>query len=133
MSLLMPLRRSCGSGIRVSTSSCLSRLSSARVVQPVALVAAAISQRLGIPLKDCITKTRAARQLKNVFDLDERLRLLSGLHAVDADKTKGKRIILFDDLYRSGATMNSITIMLIIQGGAAEVFALEISRTRTFR
>src|SRR5438876_2281437 len=54
--------------------------SSARTVQPVALMATAVSQRLGVPVEDCITKTRTERQLKNVFDLDQRLKILEGLH-----------------------------------------------------
>jgi predicted amidophosphoribosyltransferase len=107
--------------------------SSARTVQPVALIAAAISQQLGIPLEDCVSKTRTERQLKNVFDLDERLKILDGLHTVDAAKTRGRRILLFDDLYRSGATMNSITSLLIEQGAAPAVFAFAITRTRSFR
>src|SRR5579885_1328618 len=62
-----------------------------RAVQPVALLAEAITQRLNVPVENCITKTRAERQLKNVFDLDERLRILEGLHAVDAERTRGRR------------------------------------------
>lgn len=107
--------------------------SNARALQPVMLLADAISQRLAVPVENCITKTRVERQLKNVFDLDERLRILAGLHAVDSERTRGRRVLLFDDLYRSGATMNSITALLLEQGGAAEVFALTITRTRSFR
>jgi predicted amidophosphoribosyltransferase len=107
--------------------------SNVRAVQPVTLMATAINQRLGIPVEDCVTKTRTERQLKNVFGLDERLKILEGLHAVDAAITTGRRILLFDDLYRSGATMNSITTLLLEHGGAAEVFALTITRTRSFR
>jgi len=40
---------------------------------------------------------------------------------------------LFDDLYRSGATMDAITTALYEQGKAADVFALTITRTRSFR
>lgn len=43
----------------------------------------------------------------------------------------GKRILLFDDVFRSGATMNSITAALYDQGGAAEVCALTLTRTRS--
>lgn len=72
--------------------------SNVRAVQPVILMTTAISQRLGIPVEDCVTKTRTERQLKNVFGLDERLKILEGLHAVDASRTTGRRILLFDDL-----------------------------------
>jgi predicted amidophosphoribosyltransferase len=107
--------------------------SAARKHPPVALVAEAISQRLGIPLVASITRTRNVQQLKDVHDLDERLKLLDGLHTIDATVTRGKSILLFDDLYRSGATMNAITTALYEQGGATSVYALTITRTRSNR
>jgi adenine/guanine phosphoribosyltransferase-like PRPP-binding protein len=68
----------------------------------VSVIGGALSQRLNIPLVDCVRKTRDAPQLKNVYDLDERMRLLDGLHDVDASATNGRKILLFDDLYRLG-------------------------------
>ena len=107
--------------------------STARKIQPVALLASALSQRLNIPVVDCVKRTRDVPQLKNVRDLDERMILLADLHAVDVTATQGKRILLFDDLYRSGATMNAITTTLYEQGKAADVFALTITQTRSYR
>jgi competence protein ComFC len=105
--------------------------SNPRPVQPVRLLAAAISERIGIPLAECVTRKKDVPQLKDVLDLDERTELLEGAHAIDAAATQGKRILLFDDLYRSGATMNAITRELYDSGKAAEVFALTITRTRS--
>ena len=102
-----------------------------RAVQPVLVLANAISKRLGIPLADCVTRTRDIKELKNVSDLDERLNLLEGLHTVDKSATRGKSVLIFDDLYRSGATMNAITTELFEAGNAADVFALAITRTRS--
>ena len=107
--------------------------SSHRDVQPVFLLAKAISRRLRIPLADCIAKARNVPQLKNTFDLDERARLLEGLYTVDKSVTQGKSVLLFDDLYRSGATMNAITAELYEAGKAANIFALTITRTRSHR
>ncbi len=107
--------------------------SSARTVQPVILLAKEISNQLRIPLVECVTKTRDTPQLKNIFDLDERLKELDGVHTVDMVATQGRKILLLDDLYRSGATMNAITTTFIEQGKAAEVYALTITRTRSFR
>ena len=72
-----------------------------RAAQPVLVLAKAIGERLRIPLADCVTRTRDVPQLKNVSDLDERLKLLEGLHTVDKSATRGKSVLLFDDLYRS--------------------------------
>ena len=105
--------------------------SNPRAVQPVRLLAQGIAMQCGIAMSDGVTRLRDAPQLKQVYDLDERLRILDGLHAANASVVAGKRILLFDDLFRSGATMNAITTALIEQGGAAEVFALTITRTRS--
>jgi competence protein ComFC len=107
--------------------------STVRTAPPVVLVAQSLSKRLGIPLVDCVQRTRDVQQLKDITDLDERLKLLEGLHAVDKTATEGKRILLFDDLYRSGATLNAISKALYDSGRAREVFALTITRTRSNR
>ena len=88
---------------------------------------------MGIAVVKCIKKVKDTPQLKNVADLDERLRILEGVHEVDSAGIRGKRILLFDDLYRSGATMNAITDILYDHGGAVEVFALTVTRTRSNR
>ena len=105
--------------------------SSMRSVQPVMLIASALGQRIGLPVVECVAKAKSIPQLKNIFDLDERLKALEGAHSIDIEATKNKSVLLFDDLYRSGATMNAITTMLYEQGKAANVFALTITRTRS--
>ena len=105
--------------------------SNPRTLQPVIVLARALGERLRIPIAECLKRTREAPQLKNVYDIDERLRLLEGLYQVDSFATQGKRIMLFDDLYRSGATMNAITEALLDQGKAADVVALTVTRTRS--
>ena len=53
--------------------------STPRTEQPVILLAHAIGARIGIPVfEDCVWKVRETSQLKNIFDFDERLRLLDG-------------------------------------------------------
>jgi hypothetical protein len=74
------------------------------------VIADMLAGRLGIPFADCVKRTREIPELKNVSEYDERIRLLAGIHNVDAVVVKGKRVLLFDDLFRSGATMNAITI-----------------------
>ena len=104
-----------------------------RAVQPVLVLAEAISRRLSIPLALCVSRTRDVPQLKNIFDLDERTKHLENLHSIDESATRGKVILLFDDLYRSGATMNAITGQLNEDGQARNVFALAITKTRSRR
>lgn len=105
--------------------------STPRPWQPVTVLAEAIGRRTGIPVLHAVTRVKESPKLKDVFDLDERLRILAGLHVVDAAATRGKDVLLFDDLYRSGATMNAITEVLYRDGAAKEVFALTVTRTRS--
>ncbi|WP_268576594.1 ComF family protein, partial [Escherichia coli] len=70
-------------------------------------------------------------QLKNVTDSEERKKQVEGLYQVDATQTRGRRILLFDDLYRSGTTMNSITELLLDAGQATTVNAVTITKTRS--
>jgi predicted amidophosphoribosyltransferase len=106
--------------------------SRARAVQPVLLLGDALAKRLGLPfVSDAIAKAREVPELKNVHDYNERIQLLAGAHAVDRAKVQTLRVLLFDDLYRSGATMNAISAALYDHGGAADVFALTITKTRS--
>ena len=105
--------------------------STRREFQPVHNLTKALGERLGIPIADCIARAREVQELKNVADLDERLQLLEGLHTVDESAVRGRNVLLFDDLYRSGATMNSITSVLYDSGKATNVFAFTITKTRS--
>jgi competence protein ComFC len=108
--------------------------STPRKEQPVILLAHAIGQRIGVPVfEDCVWKVRETSQLKNVFDFDERTRLLDGAFEIDPSATTGKTVLLFDDLYRSGATLNAVTSILYDRGGAKDVLALTLTRTRSLR
>ena len=98
------------------------------------LLGEALAKRLGLPFaQDWVRKTREIPELKNVYDYDERIRLLAGAHEADRAKAEGRRVLAFDDLYRSGATLNAIAETLYDQGGVSEVFALTITRTRSLR
>jgi competence protein ComFC len=99
--------------------------------QPVLEVATAISERTGIELcLDGLVKVKQTPQLKDVFDFKERVAALEGAFAVEKAKIQGKRVLLFDDLFRSGATMNTITECLMT-GGVEVVYALTLTRTRS--
>jgi competence protein ComFC len=105
--------------------------SRARAVQPVIILAQGIGTALNLPVISCINTTRPTSQLKNILDPEERRKHVEGLYQVAAAQTRGKSILLFDDLFRSGTTMNAITDVLLDQGEAATVRALTITKTRS--
>ena len=103
-----------------------------RAQQPVVLLAEALGKRLNLPVKvDTVTRIKTVSELKDVFEYGARVKLLQGVHTVDRKVTEEQSVLLFDDLFRSGATMNSITDVLYEEGKAKEVFALTITRTRS--
>jgi competence protein ComFC len=105
-----------------------------RTEQPVILLARAVSERIKVPMsEDCVWKARETPQLKNIFDFDERLRLLDGAFEVDRAIVEDKTVLLFDDLFRSGATLNAITSVLYDRGGARDILVLTLTRTRSLR
>jgi competence protein ComFC len=105
--------------------------SGVRPVQPVTILANGIGAALGLPVEDCIAATRPATPLKGVMGPERRNELLDGLYSVDPAVTAGKNILLFDDLFRSGSTMNAITELLLGAGKAASVRVLAVTRTRS--
>jgi predicted amidophosphoribosyltransferase len=79
---------------------------------------------------DAVTKIKEVPEIKNVTSYEERMRLLEDAHNINSSIVSGRNILLFDDLFRSGATMNSITQALYLHGKAANVYALAVTRTR---
>jgi competence protein ComFC len=102
--------------------------------QPVIEIAKSLSSTMNIPLcEKCVLKVKSTPQLKNVYDLSERERVLTDAFAVNTKETSGKRVLLFDDLYRSGATMNAVARILRSSGQARAVFVLALTYTRSLR
>jgi predicted amidophosphoribosyltransferase len=79
--------------------------------------------------KTSVRKTKPTPELKNV-DHAQRVELLAGAHSIEGSALKGRRILLLDDLYQSGTTLNAIARVLKEAGGAAAVFALALTRAR---
>ena len=106
--------------------------SRARAQQPVHMIAESLGRKIGIPVDPSgVVRVKEIPELKNVYAYNERLLLLEGAHRVEASVVRGQRVLLFDDLYRSGATMNAITAALYDEGAVADVYALALTRTRS--
>jgi predicted amidophosphoribosyltransferase len=108
--------------------------SAPRTVQPVMEVARAIGRLTGLSVpEDYLRKTKTTQSLKDIFDTTERKAQLAGAFAVADDRFAGKRVLLFDDLFRSGETLSEITHTLVEQGKVDRVYVLTLTRTRSLR
>ena len=103
-----------------------------RKYQPVFELAERISSTLKKPVCwNCVTKIKETPELKNVHDYSTRLKMLEDAFRVDIKKTRDKVILLLDDLYRSGATLNAISKALLEDGFARKVHVLAMTKTRS--
>ena len=105
-----------------------------RAFQPVIAVAKGVSKFTGIKLcTDCVVKIKKTPELKDIYEFNKRVEILKDAYAVAKREVEGRNILLFDDLYRSGATLNAITQALKDKGKAKEVYALTLTITRRRR
>lgn len=102
-----------------------------RAVQPLFQIADELGRLLSRPVdKTSVRKSKVTPELKNV-DYAKRLDLVGGAHSIEGDALRGRRILLLDDLYQSGATLNAIACLLKEAGGVTAVFALALTRARS--
>ena len=101
-----------------------------RSFQPVVEIAGELARSMNLPLRaDSLRKTKATQQMKDVGDFGARVAVLEATFVSD-EALAGKAVLLFDDLFQSGATMNVAARTLKGQGRAKSVYALALTRTR---
>jgi predicted amidophosphoribosyltransferase len=100
--------------------------------QPVVEMAKGLGMALDVPtVSELIQNVKNIKELKDVFDYGERIKLLDQAFTVRDDSLRGNSVLLFDDLYRSGATMNASARVMSEKAGCAQIYALAITRTRS--
>jgi hypothetical protein len=80
-----------------------------------------------VDLSGAVTKSKVTRELKNL-PLEQKLEALVGSVSVDTTKVADKTIVVVDDLYQSGLTINYMAEELRL-AGAREVFGLAAVKT----
>lgn len=102
-----------------------------RDYQPVLEMAKGISSRMHTHLYlNSLCKIKETPQLKKIIDYNERFNILNNIFVVKEDTLVGQNVLLFDDLYRSGATLTAATNAIYEQGQAGRVYALVLTKTR---
>jgi len=100
-----------------------------RTSQPLLELARALGAKMGIPLcEDCLVKVKGTAQLKNIQDYQARVKLLENAFTVATEQTRGKNVLVFDDLYQSGATLHEIARILSGVGLVSNVYVLAVTR-----
>lgn len=105
-----------------------------RPIKPVELVALALGKRRGVPVAADALSNSGNEELKGITDPVARNELLeTALQLQPTSMFEGKKVLLVDDLYRSGATLRVATDLLYRQGKAAQVSVLTMTKTRSNR
>jgi predicted amidophosphoribosyltransferase len=105
-----------------------------REFQPVYEIAKQISSRCNLPIDfNVLKKLKPTSQLKEIEEPEKRKEVLKDAFSIGSGSLSGKNVLLFDDLYRSGETLNAVCDIIINQGKAASVYVLTITKTRTKR
>ena len=105
-----------------------------RDFQPVQELAESIGNILNIKVeKDYLVKVKETTELKGVNDPKKRKEILNDAFGVKDERYKFSNVLIFDDLYRSGSTMNEAAKVLKKEGIVSKVYVLTITKTRTTR
>jgi orotate phosphoribosyltransferase-like protein len=98
-----------------------------RATDPVLAFCAALSDKIKLPVQTKIVKIRPTQPQKELKTLAQKRANVKNAFALSSG-TKGQRILLVDDLFDSGATLDEIT-QLLIEHDAARVNVLTLTRT----
>jgi len=101
--------------------------STERKVNPVHVFCEALAGKINVPMQTLVAKTRQIQPQKEMKTLAQKRANVAGAFGVRGE-IKGRRVLLVDDLFDSGATLNEISRVLQ-QNGAARVNVLTLTRT----
>lgn len=105
-----------------------------REIQPVFAIAKKVSQALGIPMDTSyIIKNKSTNELKSIDSPIEREKVLLNAFSLQDLRYQNKKILLFDDLFRSGSTLKEITKILYYNGEVQNVYVVTLTKTRSKR
>ena len=103
-----------------------------RNIQPVIAIAEIVSKELNIPIDtNYIVKNKDTSELKNIEDHSERKKILLDAFDVQDQIYQNKKVLLFDDLFRSGSTLKEITEVLYSKGKVQDVYVVTLTKTRS--
>ena len=97
-------------------------------------IGSGLASGLAIGFSDsALKKIKSTEELKSVTDPEIRKEMLSDAFLVDKTQVKNKSVLLVDDLYRSGATLEAVAEAVAAQGTPRAIYVLAITRTRVHR
>jgi predicted amidophosphoribosyltransferase len=102
-----------------------------RLFQPVFEVAKGLATRLGISAEfGLLSKTYQCTEAKKLAPTLRARYVKQTMHIVNARDLTGRNILLFDDLYETGATLQAAATLLKQHCGTPNIYVLTLTKTR---
>lgn len=102
-----------------------------RKFQPVYEIVKEIGNLVKVKVDlDYLIKIKPTSELKEIEDYDTRINILRDHFELQDDRYTSKKVMIFDDLFRSGATLNVISALLQEKGKVDRVYVLTLTKTR---
>ncbi len=98
-----------------------------RAFEPVLMFAGALGAELGLPVRSAVTRQKLAQPQKEMRTTAQKRSNVARAFAA-SQEVRGKRVLIVDDLYDSGATIEEIA--RVLRGaGAKSICVLTLTRT----
>lgn len=105
-----------------------------RAFQPVDLIAQEIGRRREVPVLIGVLTNNGTEELKGISDPVARNELLvEAISLVNPEQLNGKKLLLIDDLFRSGSTLSVATDILRNNANPAKISVFTMTKTRSNR
>ena len=102
-----------------------------RRLQPIEVLADRLGDKTGLLVRfRYLLKVKETPPLCSLDDPQSRRAQLRGAFRVLERSLAGKRVLLFDDVYRSGETLREATRVLYNEGKVKAVYVLVLTKTR---
>jgi len=106
--------------------------SKARAVQPVSVLANAVAEELGVDcIENLLLKNGSTPQMKDLSSKEERMEALLDCFSVMDVLDEEYNIVLLDDLFSSGSTMEAATKVLREYDDIGYIYVAAFSKTRS--
>lgn len=108
-----------------------------RPFQPVLELANVLGNKTNLPVPDDylikVRQTQALKDIEDIEDIELRHQQMQNAFQVADQRYSQESVLLFDDLFRSGETLNAVSNALVTQGNVGRIYVLTVTMTRTKR
>lgn len=92
------------------------------------ILARQVSEKIGVPVIDCVAKTKETKRQATLSRQERRKNLLDAFKVTDKKSVKNKVLVLIDDVTTTGSTAE-VLAELLKRAGAQKVYLITVAST----